>query len=341
MAEYLDKQGLITLVTNIKNKITKDLDARITTTQVAQIGINQTNIEALQSTVASGVTFKGKKDTLPTSFTGYVNGDLILVGDKEYICFDDNGTKKWVEFGNEAHITKAQADGYYVAKNADLASGGTKCKITYDKKGLITGGADLAVIDIPDLPASKITSGYIPDERIESASKWNTKQDALNLAQLKAVNSGVTKDWVDSSDNLLKYLNANAVTSIKVNSTSYTPTNGVVDLGTLITSLADYVPYSGATNNIDLGQHSLKATSSLGSSYAELTFQGLEVKESIGKTILTKYCNNYITITSNNTQRDVYLPFTDAPENADVIALTGDIPEITAITEAEINNLFK
>lgn len=171
MAEYLDKQGLSTLVTNIKNKITKDLDARITTTQVAQIGINQTNIEALQSTVASGVTFKGKKDTLPTSFTGYVNGDLILVGDKEYICFDDNGTKKWVEFGNEAHITKAQADGYYVAKNADLASGGTKCKITYDKKGLITGGADLAVIDIPDLPASKITSGYIPDERIESASK--------------------------------------------------------------------------------------------------------------------------------------------------------------------------
>ena len=171
MAEYLDKQGLSTLVTNIKNKIAKDLDARITTTQVAQIGINQTNIEALQSTVASGITFKGKKDTLPTSFADYVNGDLILVGDKEYICFDDNGTKKWVEFGNEAHITKAQADGYYVAKNADLASGGTKCKITYDKKGLITGGADLAVIDIPDLPASKITSGYIPDERIESASK--------------------------------------------------------------------------------------------------------------------------------------------------------------------------
>lgn len=37
MAEYLDKQGLSTLVTNIKNKITKDLDARITTTQVDQI----------------------------------------------------------------------------------------------------------------------------------------------------------------------------------------------------------------------------------------------------------------------------------------------------------------
>lgn len=171
MAEYLDKQGLSTLVTNIKNKIKADLDARITADKVTQISINESNIAGLQSAVASGITFKGKKDTLPTSFTDYANGDLILVGDKEYICFDDKGTKKWVEFGNEAHITKAQADGYYVAKNANLASGGTKCKITYDTKGLVTGGADLAVADIPNLPASKITSGLLPDERIESASK--------------------------------------------------------------------------------------------------------------------------------------------------------------------------
>ena len=42
-----------------------------------------------------------------------------------------------------------------VAKNTDI-TGGTKCKITYDSKGLVTSGADLVEDDIPDLSLSKI-----------------------------------------------------------------------------------------------------------------------------------------------------------------------------------------
>ncbi len=36
-------------------------------------------------------------------------------------------------------------------------TGGTKCKITFDSKGLVTAGEDLAVSDIPALPLSKIS----------------------------------------------------------------------------------------------------------------------------------------------------------------------------------------
>ena len=43
-----------------------------------------------------------------------------------------------------------------VAKNADIEPG-THTKITYDAKGLVTGGADLEATDIPDLSAT-----YIP-----------------------------------------------------------------------------------------------------------------------------------------------------------------------------------
>lgn len=43
-----------------------------------------------------------------------------------------------------------------VTKNADI-SGATKTKITYDAKGLVTGGADLAASDIPSIPLSKIS----------------------------------------------------------------------------------------------------------------------------------------------------------------------------------------
>ena len=65
------------------------------------------------------------------------------------------------------------ADTYVLANTAIV--GATKCKITYDAKGLVTGGADLAASDIPSLDASKITSGTFADARIASASAWNAK----------------------------------------------------------------------------------------------------------------------------------------------------------------------
>lgn len=43
-----------------------------------------------------------------------------------------------------------------VTKNTDI-TGATKCKITYDSKGLVTSGADLEATDIPSLTLSKIS----------------------------------------------------------------------------------------------------------------------------------------------------------------------------------------
>ena len=60
-------------------------------------------------------------------------------------------------------------DSSYVAKNSAI-TGATKAKITYDSKGLVTGGADLSASDIPSLAASKITSGTFADARIASAA---------------------------------------------------------------------------------------------------------------------------------------------------------------------------
>ena len=44
----------------------------------------------------------------------------------------------------------------YVAANTAI-TGATKCKITYDSKGLVTAGADLQASDIPSLSLSKIS----------------------------------------------------------------------------------------------------------------------------------------------------------------------------------------
>lgn len=66
-----------------------------------------------------------------------------------------------------------------VNKNADIV-GATKTKITYDSKGLVTGGADLVATDIPQLSPSKITQDannrFVTDNE---KSTWNEKQDAL------------------------------------------------------------------------------------------------------------------------------------------------------------------
>lgn len=51
-----------------------------------------------------------------------------------------------------------------VAKN-DAIEGATKCKITFDEKGLVTGGADLVLEDIPDL-----SSVYVNVNRIGKAN---------------------------------------------------------------------------------------------------------------------------------------------------------------------------
>lgn len=140
--------------------------------------------------------------------------------------------------GNQINTT-------YLKKNADLSSGATKCKITYDKKGLVTAGADLAATDIPSLDASKITSGTFGDTRIESASTWHGKQNALpttgsasstyaiNVSGTSYIAKSLTQKQKDSAASFVDitddFVN-NAVTYVyNVNSAGY----GEIKVGTL------------------------------------------------------------------------------------------------------------
>lgn len=66
-----------------------------------------------------------------------------------------------------------------VEKN-DAITGGTKCKITYDAKGLVTGGANLSEADIPTLDSAKI--GSMAEYEKASAKAAITTDDTLNQA---------------------------------------------------------------------------------------------------------------------------------------------------------------
>ena len=76
-----------------------------------------------------------------------------------------------------------KADEKVVANNA--ITGATKCKITYDSKGLVTAGADLTLNDLPALTSEKVTlmTGY---EAIASGEVADVAEtDTLNQAVAK------------------------------------------------------------------------------------------------------------------------------------------------------------
>lgn len=78
---------------------------------------------------------------------------------------------------------------------ADKASvtGATKCKITYNGQGIVTGGSDLLDSDIPNLPASKIASGTFSPERIGGTAGTSGQY-------LKSNGSGNAPSWDNTSN---------------------------------------------------------------------------------------------------------------------------------------------
>ena len=100
---------------------------------------------------------------------------------------------------------QTQLDGK-VASNTAI-TGATKCKITYDSKGLVTAGADLSASDIPDISATyqtvisatnKISADYISDGTTNKTvtatekSTWSGKQDAITGAATTITSSDLT-----------------------------------------------------------------------------------------------------------------------------------------------------
>ena len=86
-------------------------------------------------------------------------------------------TSTTVALGNHTHSQ-------YVVKNNDI-TGATKCKITYDSKGLVTGGADLTASDIPDLSAT-----YLPKSGGTMSGAINMDNHNISGINILSFNGG-------------------------------------------------------------------------------------------------------------------------------------------------------
>ena len=105
---------------------------------------------------------------------------------------NDKNKLDGIEAGAEVNpYSKTQLDNMFgdkVDKNANITAG-THPKITYDEKGLVTGGEALAESDIPNLPPTKITQNasnrFVTD--VEKAY-WDGKVDADGLEWANILN---------------------------------------------------------------------------------------------------------------------------------------------------------
>jgi len=103
-----------------------------------------------------------------------------------------------------SNISLTASDVNAVASNTAI-TGATKCKITYDSKGLVTAGDNLSASDIPDISATyqtkitssnKISADNISDGTTNKTvtatekSTWSGKQDALvSGTSIKTINN--------------------------------------------------------------------------------------------------------------------------------------------------------
>lgn len=127
-------------------------------------------------------------EALPTP----AQGDVVYATVRQ-IPFEQVEDLPWSKITN----TPATLDGYGITNGVTsntAITGSTKCKITYDTKGLVTAGADLTATDIPNLSWNKITSdkpttlagygitnGVVVNSNITAATKCKITYDAKGL----------------------------------------------------------------------------------------------------------------------------------------------------------------
>lgn len=164
-------------------------------------------------------------------------------------------------------VTPKQLATKVTANNA--ITGATKCKITYDAKGLVTAGADLAASDIPNLSLSKITDVTATATEVNVLDGITASTAELNIldgvtVSASDINSVTSKislsnlSIASGSTNYLEYDNTNGQFGAKVDTTvtassTNLVTSGAVEaaIGNALTGALTYQGTWTATNQTD------------------------------------------------------------------------------------------
>ena len=176
-------------------------------------------------TFSTGLTETSGTVTLDKATTSALGG--VIVGTNISVAADgtisvadaSTSTKGLIEIATDTEAStgtdttraiNAKQLATKVTANAAI-TGATKCKITYDNKGLVTGGADLSAGDIPNLTLSKITDVTATAAELNVLDGITASTTELNYVD------GVTSSIQTQIDNkVTKNANITAGTACKI-----------------------------------------------------------------------------------------------------------------------------
>ena len=135
-------------------------------------------------------------------------------------------------------------------------TGSTKCKITYDSKGLVTAGANLSASDIPAITLSKISDVTASAAELNTLDGVTASTSELNI--LDGITATTTElNYINGVTSNIQTQLDSKVEDVQVNSTSVV-TNKVANI-----DLSNYAILNGSntfTGSVNLGSQAIATT---------------------------------------------------------------------------------
>ncbi len=172
----VDLGTVLTEHQDISGKQDKTDNTLATTDKTISGAINEINTKV--SNLTGALTWKGKFDTLP-AVTNYEAGNVISVGNKEYVLTVTGSTKAWEELGDEgSYLLKSTAEETYAKKTSIPTVNNPKVSIKMN-------GAEKGSFTLNQASAGEVDLGTV----ITAHQDISGKQDKLiSGTNIKTIN---------------------------------------------------------------------------------------------------------------------------------------------------------
>lgn len=253
-----DKKWIVNLDLNqnqLLNAVVQNLGSAPTSAKEGQLWFNTTDhcLYVCANNVATKVGYLSPATT--SALGGIIVGSNLNVAADGTLSVSDasTSTKGVIEIATDEEVATGTSEVLAVnpkqlatkVTGNTAITGATKCKITYDSKGLVTAGADLADTDIPNLSLSKITDVTATATEVNVLDGITASTAELNI--LDGVTADASEinvlDGITASTSELNILDGVTVTASDIN--SVTSKIELTDLS-IASGSTNYLTYNSA-----------------------------------------------------------------------------------------------
>lgn len=164
-------------------------------------GSTDVEITAADFGLSNALHFKGVVSSLPTTTVNYVDGDVILVGNKEYVC----SNSAWVELGDESSFSlKDHTHNYAGSSSAGGAANSVKTNLTIKLNGGSTEGTNLFTFNGSTAKTINITPSSIGAAASSHGTHVSYGTTATAVGSTASAGSAATVSRSDHTHSLSK-----------------------------------------------------------------------------------------------------------------------------------------